>query len=160
MEYYDNDVNHPRHYTRGFATRSIECIDITRHLSFNMGNAVKYIWRAGKKGDHTKALEDLQKARWYIADERWRCAELHPTETYRADETATAMARAVLDVVARPPLNTLDGLRYVTIRALLQGSFGQAEGGIASMEHMIRNDKANSIQYEGEEDSGVDHEVR
>lgn len=157
---YDNDVNHPRHYTRGFASRSIECIDITRHLSFNMGNAVKYIWRAGKKGDHTKALEDLQKARWYIEDERWRCAELYPTETHRADESATAMARALMDLVARPPLSTLDSRRYMAIRTLLQGLFVTAEENIAVMERMIRNDKSNSFQYGEEEDSGVDHEVR
>ena len=41
-------------------------IDITRHMNFNLGNAVKYIWRAGLKGD---SIEDLQKARFYISDE-------------------------------------------------------------------------------------------
>jgi len=57
-------VNHPPHYT-GHPS-GVECITITRHMGFNLGNAVKYIWRADLKGN---ALEDLKKAQWYIADE-------------------------------------------------------------------------------------------
>ena len=57
-------VNHPAHYTSH--PRGVEAIDITRHMNFNLGNAVKYIWRAGLKGD---SIEDLQKARFYISDE-------------------------------------------------------------------------------------------
>ena len=59
-------VNHPKHYAGYPAT--VECIDITRHLSFDLGNAVKYVWRAGKKGDKAKAIEDLKKAKWYLRD--------------------------------------------------------------------------------------------
>ena len=55
---HDN-VNHPKHYTKGFAPVNIECIDITRHMDFCLGNAFKYVWRAGKKGGKKKALEDL-----------------------------------------------------------------------------------------------------
>ena len=40
-------INHPAHYTG--VTAEIECIDIARHLNFQLGNAFKYIWRAGKK---------------------------------------------------------------------------------------------------------------
>jgi hypothetical protein len=54
-------VNHPQHYT-GHAS-GVECIQITEHMNFCLGNAVKYIWRAGEKGD---AVEDLRKARWYL----------------------------------------------------------------------------------------------
>lgn len=61
-------VNHPRHYTEGFAPVTIECIDITRHMPFTVGNAFKYVWRAGKKGGPEKTLEDLRKALWYIQD--------------------------------------------------------------------------------------------
>lgn len=58
----NNDpVNHPKHYT--VHPSGIECIQITEHMGFNLGNAVKYIWRADLKND---ALEDLKKARWYI----------------------------------------------------------------------------------------------
>ena len=54
-------VNHPSHYTEH--PSGIECIQVTEHMNFCLGNAIKYIWRADKKG---KALEDLEKARWYI----------------------------------------------------------------------------------------------
>lgn len=57
-------VNHPPHYTSH--PSGIECIDITRHMGFNVGNAVKYLWRADLKWD---SLEDLKKAAWYINDE-------------------------------------------------------------------------------------------
>lgn len=57
-------VNHPRHYTSH--PSGIEAIVVVEHMTFNIGNAVKYLWRAGHKGDH---LEDLKKAQWYVARE-------------------------------------------------------------------------------------------
>lgn len=57
-------VNHPKHYTAH--PSGIECIQITRHMGFNLGNAMKYIWRADLKDN---AIEDLEKAVWYIKDE-------------------------------------------------------------------------------------------
>lgn len=57
-------VNHPKHYTAH--PSGIECIEITRHMGFNLGNAMKYIWRADLKNN---AVEDLEKAIWYIKDE-------------------------------------------------------------------------------------------
>ncbi len=59
-------VNHPRHYTSD--PSGVECIQITRHRNFNIGNAIKYIWRAGIKDDK-KQIEDLRKAIWYLNDE-------------------------------------------------------------------------------------------
>lgn len=60
-------INHPPHYAG--LPASVECIDITRHLPFSLGNAVKYLWRAGKKGGSKhKQAEDLRKAVWYIRD--------------------------------------------------------------------------------------------
>ena len=53
-------VNHPRHYTQH--PSGVECIQITEHMSFCLGNAIKYVWRADLKG----GLEDLEKAKWYI----------------------------------------------------------------------------------------------
>ena len=58
-------VNHPAHYT-GHPS-GVECIDITEHFGFSLGNAMKYIWRAGLKSDN--AVEDLEKAVWYIQRE-------------------------------------------------------------------------------------------
>lgn len=57
-------VNHPPHYTSH--PSGVECIQITRHMGFNLGNALKYIWRADLKG---AAVEDLKKAVFYLNDE-------------------------------------------------------------------------------------------
>lgn len=70
-------VNHPPHYTSD--PSGVECIDIVRHRNFNVGNAIKYLWRAGlKKDDSLKAglkhIEDLRKAIFYIEDEIQRIA--------------------------------------------------------------------------------------
>lgn len=59
-----DNVNHPKHYNAH--PSGIECIQVVEHMNFNLGNAVKYIWRAGEKG---KTLEDLQKAKWYLERE-------------------------------------------------------------------------------------------
>lgn len=66
-------VNHPTHYTSH--PSGIECIEVTRHLNFNRGNAIKYIWRAGSK-DAAKELQDLQKAIFYLQDECQRLAKI------------------------------------------------------------------------------------
>ena len=59
---HTDSVNHPSHYTTH--PSGVECIDIVEHMSFNLGNAIKYVWRAGLK--HPNRLEDLKKARWYL----------------------------------------------------------------------------------------------
>lgn len=59
-------VNHPAHYTAH--PSGVECIDIVRHMTFNLGNVVKYLWRAGLK-DNAPTLQDLRKAQWYLDDE-------------------------------------------------------------------------------------------
>ena len=57
-------VNHPPHYTSH--PSGVECITVTEHMGFCLGNAVKYLWRADLKGD---GIEDLRKAAWYIQRE-------------------------------------------------------------------------------------------
>ena len=64
METQADPVNHPAHYTQH--PSGIECIQITEHMGFLLGNAMKYIWRADLKED---GIEDLKKARWYIERE-------------------------------------------------------------------------------------------
>lgn len=54
-------VERPEHYNSH--PSGVECITITEHYGFNIGNAIKYLWRAGLKGD---TVEDLKKAVWYI----------------------------------------------------------------------------------------------
>ena len=63
---FDDPVNHPSHYTTH--PSGVECIDITQHFNFNLGNAIKYIWRSGIKSGNT-AEQDLMKARFYINQE-------------------------------------------------------------------------------------------
>lgn len=68
-----NRVEHPSHYTWLKDLCGIEVIDITRHMDFDLGNAIKYILRQGRKSeegiDNTdKAIEDLKKAIFYIND--------------------------------------------------------------------------------------------
>lgn len=58
-----DSVNHPPHYN---TVPGIECIDVIEHFSLLRGNAIKYLWRAGEKGD---TVEDLRKAIWYIQRE-------------------------------------------------------------------------------------------
>jgi hypothetical protein len=57
----NEQVNHPKHYTSH--PSGVECIQITEHMGFNLGNAIKYVWRADEKNN---AIEDLRKAVWYI----------------------------------------------------------------------------------------------
>lgn len=57
-------VDHPAHYNAH--PSGVECIDVVEHMGFNLGNAIKYVWRADEKGN---AIEDLEKARWYITRE-------------------------------------------------------------------------------------------
>lgn len=87
-----NAVNHPTHYTSH--PSGVECITITEHMTFNAGNAVKYLWRAGLKvvlgptgfGPDAllpmktleKHIEDLKKARWYIDREVTRLEKQLP----------------------------------------------------------------------------------
>jgi hypothetical protein len=72
-----DNVNQPAHYTSD--PSGVECIQITRHRTFNVGNAIKYLWRAGLKGDERQHIEDLRKAAWYISDEITRL-ESQPSE--------------------------------------------------------------------------------
>lgn len=60
----NDPVNNPTHYTNH--PSGIECIQVTEHMNFNRGNAVKYIWRCGDKGE---PVEDLRKAIWYLERE-------------------------------------------------------------------------------------------
>jgi hypothetical protein len=65
----DDPVSHPKHYTSH--PSGVECIDITKHYNFQVGNAMKYLWRQGLKNDPgldpvEKQIQDCEKAIWYI----------------------------------------------------------------------------------------------
>jgi hypothetical protein len=61
-----DNVNHPKHYQSVFCMKEPECIDFTELMTFCRGNAFKYVWRYGSKGNVDKAIEDLKKAIWYL----------------------------------------------------------------------------------------------
>lgn len=89
----ENDpVNHPDHYTKH--PSGIECIQITEHMNFCLGSAMKYIWRAGLKGD---ARQDLEKAKWYLDREIDRISE-NRFEEYLDSETVDELAALMLEL--------------------------------------------------------------
>ena len=76
-----SNVNHPQHYNSH--PSGVECIDIVEHFNFRIGNAIKYLWRAGRKGSSPK-IEDLKKAIFYIQREIEAAeAEVQPPLTYK-----------------------------------------------------------------------------
>jgi hypothetical protein len=66
-----DSVNHPDHYTN--SPSGVECITVTEHMTFNQGNAVKYLWRMFDKGD---PIENLKKCLWYVNREIDRLEKL------------------------------------------------------------------------------------
>ena len=70
----NDPVNHPSHYTQH--PSGVECIQLTEHMNFCLGNAMKYIWRAGEKGNYQ---QDLEKAIWYLKREIERYEKTLPT---------------------------------------------------------------------------------
>jgi hypothetical protein len=69
---HHDPINHPKHYTQH--PSGVECIEVAEHYNFCLGNAIKYIWRAGIKSDNP--VEDLKKAAWYIEREIQRLNNL------------------------------------------------------------------------------------
>lgn len=116
-----DSVDHPSHYTDG----SIEVIDYIedKNLGFHLGNAVKYISRAGKKNPD-KHVEDLEKARWYLDREIGRLrsgAENGPDEAEHEREFVT---HAAVDVGSANETNT-DSPQYR--HAVVPGSYSGAD---------------------------------
>lgn len=68
-----DNVNRPEHYTSH--PSGVECIQVTEHMGFNLGNVIKYVWRADLKG---ASIEDLEKALWYLKREIQKRKEVDP----------------------------------------------------------------------------------
>lgn len=99
-----DNVNHPTHYT-GHPS-GVECIDIVEHLSFNLGNAIKYLWRRDDKG---RALEDTKKALWYLERELERLH--HVTQIQAIPPSAFRfMVRVVVGEAGTPMTKALNRL--------------------------------------------------
>lgn len=97
-------VDHPRHYN--VHPSGVECIDIVEHMGFNLGTAIKHLWRADEKGD---ALLDLRKALWYIERElekRRRIEPLHVSSSV-LERLRKTEARALAELNRRATVEQL-----------------------------------------------------
>lgn len=110
----DDQVNHPSHYNSD--PSGVECIDVVRHRNFNVGNAIKYLWRAGLKGSASE-IQDLKKAAWYIADEIARLEKIE-----QAMEAARIRMNRTADLLEGGP--GLDSARQETANSLAKAMTG------------------------------------
>ena len=116
----EDAVNHPRHYTTGYNTRPVECIDITRHLSFDAGNAFKYVWRAGYKTIGKEgAIEDLNKAKWYLLD-------IIRNRFFTENSTSEAALTAFSFVCREDADDSYDHSRYRCLQFIVKGEYDKA----------------------------------
>ena len=119
-------VNHQAHYAPIFESRSIECIDIAQHLDFCRGNAFKYVWRAGLKGESEKAIEDCEKAKFYMS-----CA---------LEMGDIATARAVFSTIRMPEeKSSIARIKYNVLREILMDKFFAIDA-INTLENAFRKD--------------------
>ena len=119
-------VNHSAHYAPIFEARQIECLDIARYLDFCRGNAFKYVWRAGLKGEPEKAIEDCEKAKFYMC----RALEMGDTVT----------ARSVFSIIRMPEeKSSIARIKYNVLREILMDKFF-ANDAINALENAFRKE--------------------
>lgn len=96
------NVDKPRHYTSH--PTGVECIDVVERMSFNLGNVVKYLWRAGLKGSRP---DDLSKAAWYLKRGKLRhdCRDLSLVEVVVSHPMTHDVLRVVLSAVMMTSAN-------------------------------------------------------
>lgn len=119
----NDQVNHPKHYTSD--PSGIECIDVTRHRNFNVGNAIKYLWRAGLKEDKDRKLidkqvEDLNKAVWYLVDEIHRLGGRCTVKTDSINTCLPIDNESIIDAALNYKMKVADN--DVTILGLSNGN--------------------------------------
>lgn len=120
-------VNHPAHYAPIFEARQIECLDIARCLDFCRGNAFKYVWRAGLKGEPEKAIEDCEKAKFYMS-----CA-------LKMGDIATA--RAVFSTIRMPEeKSSIARIKYNVLREILTMDSFSVIDAINTLENAFRKE--------------------
>lgn len=90
-------VNHPTHYTSH--PSGVECLTITRHMNFDLGNAMKYVWRAALKGKET---EDLKKSVFYILDEIAKIEGFNVNTGRQGKGSSKELTAATRSVLALP----------------------------------------------------------
>ena len=143
LELTHDPVNHPTHYTSH--PSGIECIRITEHMGFCLGNAVKYVWRADLKND---AIEDLEKAKWYIdrelAKRRTAPAREQTSDTVSDITPETPANTEIAPDRVNPPLavgqrwRTRGGSVAAILRELFNGGYPRWEGVVPDMNATYR----------------------
>lgn len=96
IDWHERDrerVTHPAHYTNH--PGGVECIEVTEHMSFCLGNAVRCIWLAGLEGDNAEGY--LTKAIWYLVREISRISEVSDDGDEDEDEDTLATLRDFFD---------------------------------------------------------------
>lgn len=104
-------VNHPPHYNSH--PSGVECVTIAEHFNFNLGNALKYLWRAGVKSKDP--VEDLRKSAWYLAREIGRLGggdEVAALKARLAEEEARRSKYQAVDAAARRFVTAKRGLDF------------------------------------------------
>lgn len=113
-----DNVNHPPHYTQFPEGLFAECIDYTRHMPFSQGNAFKYLYRAGSKGD---PAEDIAKARWYLQDafEHGQYVNVTAVPGFpRIDPNLTHRSQALFYIARGQTVNAASGIDHFGLRIL------------------------------------------
>ena len=106
-------VNHPSHYAESMPPIQVECIDFSATMGFCEGNAFKYVWRAGRKGD---VVEDLRKALWYLGHE------------VDADDTTPDIVWSFLfRKWFSKDIPTVEKYRLLALSAVMRGAYRSAE---------------------------------
>jgi len=123
-----DNVNHPPHYNAH--PSGIEAIDVCEHLSFCLGNAVKYVWRAGNKGDR---IEDLKKALWYLDREDRRHRSFWQTLVEWWAWSRMSFSRELWMIVARDVIKATEGpdLLAAVLGKLIDGDIEGARRSVA-----------------------------
>ena len=141
-----DEVNHPKHYAPCFSPIDLECVAISRQLPFDLGNAFKYIWRAGNKGEGYKPIQDLDKTLWYIQD--WKN---YPWEYAGQKYTANA----IFNLIPKDVPAGLSRWRYCALSSLLNEDYTVTVDAVDRMKEHIQGLAGESL-----EESGTNYRVK
>ena len=124
----NDPVNHPDHNTQGpvhdACGEVVECITVTEGMSFNLGNAVKYMWRHADKNGGTEAIQDLRKAAWYVQREIERLA-FAAAVAEAADDEPEGPVRDYTGKLPQAVIATLGRLHAMGVQTtIVQGGWG------------------------------------
>lgn len=131
MEAINKDVEHPVHYQTKVRFKEPECILFSQCLSFCLGNAFKYVWRAGKKGD---PFVDLDKAAWYVRQSYSSCVDCSQ-KIENELESARRMMLVFFSHLDFTPLGEIGEAKEKALFSIILGNHSEA---LQSIEELKR----------------------